>query len=135
LTGKIERDLQAAKATIDLLRMLREKTKGNLSDREQKAFNALLGGVQLNYVDELKAEAEKPKEKPEEKPPEKKEEGAAAEKERAEEQAPEEEKPAEEKVDVAAEGEDEPSPTSESESEGEKTGKRKKTRRGKRSGL
>ena len=72
LTGKIERDLQAAKGTIDLLRMLREKTKGNLSDREEKTLNALLGGLQLNYLDEVKAEAEKPEEKPEEKPPEEK---------------------------------------------------------------
>ncbi len=82
LTGNIERDLDAAKATIDLLRTLREKTKGNLTGREERTFNALLSGVQLNYLDELKAEAEKPKEKPEEKPGEEKKEvdrGKAAE--------------------------------------------------------
>jgi len=74
LTGNIERDLDTAKATIDLLRTLKEKTKGNLTNREERTFNALLSGVQMNYLDELKAEAEKPKEKPEEKPTEVKQE-------------------------------------------------------------
>ncbi len=67
LTGKIEKDMQAAQGTIDILRMLREKTKGNLTEREEKTLNALLANLQLNYLDEAKAEAEKPKEKPEEK--------------------------------------------------------------------
>lgn len=93
LTEKIERNLPAAKETIDMLRMLREKTRGNLTDREERTLNALLSSVQLNYLDEAKAEAEKPEEKPEEKPAEQKEEGAPVrpDVEQKSEQAPAEE--------------------------------------------
>jgi len=127
LTGKIERDLQSAKGTIDILRMLREKTKGNLTDREEKTLNALLGSLQLNYLDEVKAEAEKPKEKPEEKaeekaeekPPEKPEEKPAerpeaeekeepAQKEKEKELAEQEEEAREEKSEQAPAEENEP---------------------------
>jgi len=115
LTGKIERDLQAAKETIDLIRMLREKTKGNLTDREKRALDALLGNLQLNYLDELKAEAAKPKEEVEEKPAEEKREEAAQE----EPARPgEEEKPEARGAEAAA-----------AEPEEKKTGKRKKTKR------
>ena len=34
-TGKIEKHLDAAKATIDTLMMLKEKTRGNLSKTEE----------------------------------------------------------------------------------------------------
>jgi hypothetical protein len=93
LTGKIERDLQAAQGTIDMLRMLKEKTRGNLTDREQRTLDVLIGGAQLNYLDEVTADQEKAKEKPEEKaegePAEEPEEKPAEE--------PREEPPAEEK--------------------------------------
>jgi len=83
LTGKVERNLPAAREMIDILRMLREKTRGNLTDREERTLNALIGSVQLNYLDEMKAEAEKPEERPpEEKPtPQGKEEKAPEQKE------------------------------------------------------
>ena len=70
LTGQIERNLELARETIDLLRMLREKTKGNLSDREKRSLDALLSSLQLNYVDEARADAQKAKEEPKERPPE-----------------------------------------------------------------
>lgn len=101
LTGKIEKDMQAAKGTIDILRMLREKTKGNLTDREEKTLNALLANLQLNYLDEATAEAEKPKEKPEEKPSEeKKEEKAEAKPEPEGKEEPSDEEKAEKPADV-----------------------------------
>ncbi len=65
LTGKIERDLEAAQGTIELLRTLREKTKGNLTDRESNSLESLLSSLQLNYLDEMKAEAAKAKEEKE----------------------------------------------------------------------
>lgn len=52
LTGKIERDLDAARGTIDVLRMFEKKTAGNLSEREQRTLTALITELQLNYVDE-----------------------------------------------------------------------------------
>jgi hypothetical protein len=43
-------DLTLAKQTIDLLGMLQEKTKGNLSDDEAKFLDHLLVDLRLRYV-------------------------------------------------------------------------------------
>jgi len=61
VTGKIEKSLEAAKATIDLLAMFKEKTKNNLTRREEETLNNSLANLQLNYADEAKREEEKPK--------------------------------------------------------------------------
>ena len=58
VTGKPERSLEGAKATIDMLRMLQVKTTGNLSKEEQQVLDSSLSNCQLNYVDELKRGAE-----------------------------------------------------------------------------
>ena len=55
-TGKVERDLDAARGTIDVLLMFRKKTDGNLSDRERRVLTNLITELQLNYVDEAKRE-------------------------------------------------------------------------------
>lgn len=62
LTGKIERDLQQAKYSIDTLIMLREKTRGNLTDDEKKALDEAIANLQINYVDELNKPQEEKKE-------------------------------------------------------------------------
>lgn len=66
ITGKIERNLDAAQGTIDLLDMLKVKTKGNLSAEEDRLLTELIRELKLNYVDEKlkddKAMAEKSKE-------------------------------------------------------------------------
>ncbi|MDI6703668.1 MAG: DUF1844 domain-containing protein [bacterium] len=59
LTKKIERDLDAAKATIDILMMLKKRTKGNLNEREERFLADTLSNLQMNYVEELKKEEEK----------------------------------------------------------------------------
>ena len=41
-TGKTQTDLTLAKSTIDLLTLLRHKTKGNLEEDEQVLLNTLL---------------------------------------------------------------------------------------------
>jgi hypothetical protein len=74
MTGKVEKDLAGARATIELLRMLEAKTKGNLSDKEKNALTDALSNMQMNYVDEVKREQGK---KPE--PQTKAEEGKKAE--------------------------------------------------------
>jgi hypothetical protein len=53
-TGKVERDLDAARGTIDVLAMFRKKTEGNLSDRERRVLTGLITELQLNFVDESK---------------------------------------------------------------------------------
>jgi hypothetical protein len=63
-SGKIERDLDQASQTIDLLAALHEKTNGNLEPEEEKFLARTISDLRLNYVDEVnKARSEK---KPEE---------------------------------------------------------------------
>jgi hypothetical protein len=68
ITTQVERNLDVARAWIDMLRMIQAKTKGNLSDREQRYLDSSLAGLQMNYVDEMnrgpdaKPDAEKPSE-------------------------------------------------------------------------
>ncbi len=54
ITGEIERDLDMARSTIDMLDMLEKKTKGNLTDDEAKFIAHVLYELRLNYVDEVK---------------------------------------------------------------------------------
>ena len=67
LTNKIEKNLPAAQATIDMLDMLEAKTQGNLSEPEAKLLKSVLGELKLNYVETLN---EKPAEAAPEKKPE-----------------------------------------------------------------
>lgn len=54
LTDKIEKDLLAAQNSIDLLDMLRVKTKGNLGGEESRLLTQVLQELRLNYVDEAR---------------------------------------------------------------------------------
>jgi len=63
LTGKVERNLDVAKSSIDMLGMLKEKTEGNLSDDEKRLLDHVLYELRLNYVDELKKGDSQPTDK------------------------------------------------------------------------
>ncbi len=65
LTGEVERNLDIAKAWIETLRMIKLKTKGNLSESENRFLESTIAGLQMNYVDEVKKGPEKPEEKEE----------------------------------------------------------------------
>ena len=54
---KIEVNLEAAQELIDLLVMLRGKTKGNLSQEEDKMLNTLIAEIQLKYVEHAREKA------------------------------------------------------------------------------
>jgi len=54
MTGKTERNLPLAKQTIDILGMLREKTKGNLSSEESDLLENLVADLRIKYVNECK---------------------------------------------------------------------------------
>ncbi len=54
VSGKTDRDLEAAKDTIDLLGAVEEKTHGNLHGDEEKLLAHLLLELRMNYVEELK---------------------------------------------------------------------------------
>ena len=49
-TGRRQVDMTAAKESIDMLVMLREKTKGNLTRGEEKFFDDLLSDLKRQYV-------------------------------------------------------------------------------------
>jgi hypothetical protein len=51
-TGKIDKNVAQAKNIIDILIMLREKTKGNLSEEETRILNQAITQVQYNFVEE-----------------------------------------------------------------------------------
>ena len=53
LTDALERNLEQAQFSIDLLDMLKEKTKGNLNEDESKFLDNTLAQLKLNYVDEM----------------------------------------------------------------------------------
>jgi len=50
MTDKIENDLNAASLTIDMLGMLKEKTKGNISDDETKIIDQSINELRMNYI-------------------------------------------------------------------------------------
>ena len=52
--GAPQQDLALAKHTIDLLAMLQEKTKGNLTPPEDKLMESLLYDLRLRYVEVTK---------------------------------------------------------------------------------
>jgi hypothetical protein len=57
--GKIRRDLQRARTTIDILIVIRDKTKGNLTKKEEEILTSAISDLQINYADEMvKPEAE-----------------------------------------------------------------------------
>ncbi|OGR29362.1 MAG: hypothetical protein A2139_03980 [Desulfobacca sp. RBG_16_60_12] len=52
-TGKVERNLPLVKQTIDLLGLLREKTRNNLGPEEETLFDHLLYDLRMAYVREV----------------------------------------------------------------------------------
>jgi hypothetical protein len=55
---KTERNIEAARATIDILGMLDEKTKGNLTAEEDRFLQQVLTNLRLNFVDEAERKEE-----------------------------------------------------------------------------
>jgi hypothetical protein len=50
-TGEIERNLPLARQTIDLIGMLEEKTKGNLSGDEERLVAQILFDLRMRFVE------------------------------------------------------------------------------------
>lgn len=58
VTDKIERDLEQAQISIDMLDMILAKTRGNLTPDEERMIKTLLQELKLNFVEEMnKAQA------------------------------------------------------------------------------
>jgi len=52
VTQKAERNLNEAKIAIDMLNMIANKTKGNLTDEENRMLQQTLTDLRLNYINE-----------------------------------------------------------------------------------
>ncbi len=49
-TGKITQNLEMARQTIDILGLLEEKTKGNLTEDEERLLKSVLFDLRMKYV-------------------------------------------------------------------------------------
>jgi hypothetical protein len=58
LSGKVERNLEQARFSIDMIDMLKEKTRGNLSQDMERLLDATLLELRMNYVEEVQARKE-----------------------------------------------------------------------------
>ncbi len=56
ISDKIERDLEQAQVSIDMLDVIMSKTKGNLTTEEERFINTMLQELKLNYVEEVNKE-------------------------------------------------------------------------------
>lgn len=56
VTGKTDVTLEGAQVTIDIIEMLKEKTKGNLTKDEERLVNDILTSLQMNYVETSQSE-------------------------------------------------------------------------------
>ena len=56
-TNKTEVNLDEAKMSIEILRMLKEKTQNNLSEEEERTIISLIADLELNYADEVKKQS------------------------------------------------------------------------------
>ncbi len=89
MTDKIARNMDEAKFAIDMLGMLSNKTKGNLSAEEDNLLQKVLTELRLNYIDEAKKDEAAKKEEEVKKEESPKEE--AKEEETKKEESPKEE--------------------------------------------
>lgn len=58
-TGKRSLDLETGKYWLDVLAMVRDKTKGNLHPQESRLLEGILGDLRMQYVQMVKATEEK----------------------------------------------------------------------------
>jgi ABC-type transporter Mla subunit MlaD len=54
MSGKIERNLEGARNTIDTLAAIAARTRGNLESDEQRVLTQVLTDLRMNYLDEVK---------------------------------------------------------------------------------
>ena len=54
VTNKIERNLEAARNTIDTLGAIEARTRGNLESDEARVLTQVLTDLRMNYLDEAK---------------------------------------------------------------------------------
>lgn len=53
-TGQVDKNLPLARETIDVLAMLQEKTRGNLTSEEDRFLGALLYDLRMRFIEAAK---------------------------------------------------------------------------------
>ena len=56
VSGEVKKDLAGARYSIEVLAVLREKTKGNLSKEEERLLNGIIADLQANYAEAVFSE-------------------------------------------------------------------------------
>ncbi|NQT28851.1 MAG: DUF1844 domain-containing protein [Candidatus Omnitrophica bacterium] len=51
ITDKTEENLDEAQFTIDMLEMIKEKTEGNLNEKEAQIISSSLSELKMNFID------------------------------------------------------------------------------------
>ena len=54
MTSKLDRNLEAARNTIDTLAAIEARTRDNLESDEQRVLTQVLTDLRMNYLDEVK---------------------------------------------------------------------------------
>jgi hypothetical protein len=54
LSGKVDKDIPVAKQMIDIIGMLKDKTKGNLNGGEERLTEEILFDLRMKYVEAVK---------------------------------------------------------------------------------
>ncbi|MFH1378965.1 MAG: DUF1844 domain-containing protein [bacterium] len=71
MSQKVEKNLVQAQMTIDMLLMVKNKTAGNLSPKEDQLIKSSLSDLQLNYADEVEKANKSRENAAKEEPPQK----------------------------------------------------------------
>ena len=62
MSNKVEKDMEQAQFTIDLLDMLKKKTEGNRTEEEEKLITRAIKELKMNFMEEKKKESAESKE-------------------------------------------------------------------------
>jgi hypothetical protein len=54
ISGKTDADITVAKQMIDILGMLKDKTRGNLNSNEDRMIEGILFDLRMKYVEAVK---------------------------------------------------------------------------------
>jgi len=68
VSGELERDLESARSSIDILEMLKNKCRVDTPDPLLQILDQAVMDLQMNYMDELKKEAKGDEDAPEDAP-------------------------------------------------------------------
>ena len=71
ITDKVEKNLEAASMSIDMISMLQEKTKNNIEEYESKLLEKTLNDLRMNFVFEKNQDTSSTEEDQKSKVPEK----------------------------------------------------------------